>query len=70
MAKTRRKETGYAKRLARRMSGNPGPNQMWVRAVLVAKDGTKYGNPLAAKRITPAELTRIVAEEETGEDAA
>ena len=40
------KESGYKKRLARRNSGNPGPNQQYV----------PVNSPLAARPVTTSEL--------------
>lgn len=62
----RKKHTtaGYKKRLASRLSGNPGPRQMWVPAYLVTERGA-IPNPRAAKRISAAEVEKMRQEDES-----
>jgi len=49
-------ESGYKKRLARRRSGNPGPNQQWVPATVRNADGSSRPHPNAARPVTDYEL--------------
>lgn len=56
--------TGYKKRLARRLSGNPGPRQMWVPAYIVNSHGVALSNPLAAKKVSAEEIAQLRREEE------
>ena len=48
--------TGYKKRLARRRSGNPGPNQQWVPALVRYADGSTGPHPNAARAVSEHEL--------------
>jgi hypothetical protein len=48
--------TGYKKRLARRRSGNPGPNQQWVPALVRNADGSTRPHPNAARAVTEFEM--------------
>lgn len=46
MANQKNYTSGYKKRQARILSGNPGPRQMYV----------PFGSPEAARRVSPEEL--------------
>ena len=48
--------TGYKKRLARRRSGNPGPYQQWVPALVRRSDGSSGPHQNAARPVTEFEL--------------
>lgn len=64
-------ETGYKKRLARRNSGRPGINQMWVPAYYTTKDGARIPHPLAAsKKDAQAAIAEAEKEAEKEADAA
>ncbi len=59
MARKRKELHGYAKRLAKRNAGNPGPNQQWVATILINADGEPYANPLAAKKLSRDEVREL-----------